>query len=248
MPLPYHLVDGYNLLHAAGLAQATYGPGDLERARVALLGRIADGLSGAERERATVVFDAAEPPPNAIHGFRFRELTVLFAIETGEADAVIEELIRKHSAPRQLRVVSDDIRLQQAAKRRGARAVKSDAFLRRLARQRTSTVTGSTVTEHDLPLENWRAFFGLESDLLTVDDERPLGEPSPAPYVALDRDLPTEATKSCADSRPSLGDKTSQKRSPAESEPDLPAEDFNFWQQRIDEALAEERVQRPEQH
>ena len=32
MPLPYHLIDGYNLLHAAGLAREKYGPGDLERA------------------------------------------------------------------------------------------------------------------------------------------------------------------------------------------------------------------------
>ena len=49
MPLPFHLIDGYNLLHVAGLARETYGPGDYERVRFALLIRIADGLD--ERRR-----------------------------------------------------------------------------------------------------------------------------------------------------------------------------------------------------
>ena len=30
------VIDGYNLMHAAGLARATYGPGDLERCHTAV--------------------------------------------------------------------------------------------------------------------------------------------------------------------------------------------------------------------
>ena len=45
-----YLFDGYNLLHAAGLARANYGPGDLERARTALLLKVSDGLDDADRE------------------------------------------------------------------------------------------------------------------------------------------------------------------------------------------------------
>src|SRR5688572_18723775 len=118
MPVPYHLIDGYNLLHAAGLARETYGSGDLERARFALLVRVADGLDDAQRGRTSVVFDAADPPPDAARQFRFRDMTIIFAVASTDADALIEELIRVHSSPRQLRVVSDDIRLQRAAKRR----------------------------------------------------------------------------------------------------------------------------------
>ena len=61
MPL---LIDGYNLLHAAGLARRRYGPGGLEKARGSLLGFLAASL-GNETSQTTVVFDAAAPPPGA---------------------------------------------------------------------------------------------------------------------------------------------------------------------------------------
>ncbi len=39
------LIDGYNLLHAAGLGRARYGPGDLQRARQALLRKLFELLT-----------------------------------------------------------------------------------------------------------------------------------------------------------------------------------------------------------
>ncbi len=59
---PYLMIDGYNLLHAAGLARRRYGPGQLERCRAQLLAWLAKHLTDGERERTTVVFDAAEAP------------------------------------------------------------------------------------------------------------------------------------------------------------------------------------------
>ncbi|HCK52509.1 MAG TPA: hypothetical protein DIC23_04775, partial [Planctomycetaceae bacterium] len=56
------LIDGYNLLHAAGFARKRYGPGQFEKCRQRLLQGLADRLSGEQRGRATVVFDAQQAP------------------------------------------------------------------------------------------------------------------------------------------------------------------------------------------
>ena len=58
MAAPFLIVDGYNLLHAAGLARMLYGPGDLERARQRLLSLLAERLRSDERRRCRIVFDA----------------------------------------------------------------------------------------------------------------------------------------------------------------------------------------------
>ncbi len=56
----YHLIDGYNLMHAAGIARVRYARGDLERCRNRLLLKLSELLTEDERQRATVVFDAGK--------------------------------------------------------------------------------------------------------------------------------------------------------------------------------------------
>lgn len=136
---PLFIIDGYNLLHAAGLARASYGPGDLEQCRQRLLGLVASGLSPKQRTRTIVVFDAKDPaipdsPPSEQQG-----MLVWFAEGSGDADEVIERLIAAHTAPRRLCVVSGDRRLQRAARRRRAQFVDSEAFLRQLLISRRRT-------------------------------------------------------------------------------------------------------------
>jgi uncharacterized protein len=126
------IIDGYNLLHAAGYARVRYAPGDLQRAREQLLGGLVMKLPSAERKRCTVVFDAQDAPLTATRAWEHRELTVLFAPPGADADGVIEELVRKHPAPRQLVVVSSDHRVQKAATKRGARAVDSEPYWEQL--------------------------------------------------------------------------------------------------------------------
>ena len=46
-----YVIDGYNLLYAMGLVHARMGPHGLEKARLALLGRLADS-GGAKARRA----------------------------------------------------------------------------------------------------------------------------------------------------------------------------------------------------
>ncbi len=111
-----YLIDGYNLLHAMGLLCGKVGPHGLERARLALLDRLrADHGDGAGN--VTVVFDASGAPPGIAGEEEYHGIHIRFALGA-EADEVIEDLIRQEPAPRQLTIVSDDHRLQQAGSRR----------------------------------------------------------------------------------------------------------------------------------
>lgn len=133
MPL---LIDGYNLLSAVGIIGRGVGPGSLERARLALLNFLAESLDPRDVSRTTVVFDAADPRPGLPRTVSHRGLTVRFASQYEDADALIEELIRADSAPRRLTVVSSDHRLQRAARRRKAHSVDSDVWYAEIVRQR----------------------------------------------------------------------------------------------------------------
>lgn len=128
MARQFLMIDGYNLMHAAGMARPSYGPGDLERCRNRLLRFLKSVLTPTDRRRTTIVFDAWEPPPGRQSVVTVADMTVRFADAPGEADAVIEQLIAAHSAPKQLTVVSGDRRLQQAASRRKARYVDSETW------------------------------------------------------------------------------------------------------------------------
>jgi predicted RNA-binding protein with PIN domain len=130
-----YLIDGYNLLHAMGVARRRMGKDGLERARQNLLGLL-HGSFGDESGNVTVIFDAARPPPGVPAELDYRGIHVRFAIGMAAADDLIELLIRKASVPRHLTVVSDDHRIQQAARRR--RCVVSDCgdFLQALERRR----------------------------------------------------------------------------------------------------------------
>jgi hypothetical protein len=127
-----YLIDGYNLLHATGHLLGKVGPHGLEKARKALLGRIR-GQFGAEAGRVTVVFDASKAPPGAVVEQEYHGVRVHFAHDE-EADDVIEDLIRRDSAPRRLTVVSDDNRLRSAARRRDCPVLGCLDFLDEIGR------------------------------------------------------------------------------------------------------------------
>jgi len=139
MARPFFLIDGYNLLHAAGMARRKYGPGDLERVRNRFLNYLAVELTDTERDRTTVVFDGKDAPRGVARSFRLDEICVVFAESDSDADTLIEELIAGHSAPRQLVVVSSDHRLQRAAKRRRAAPIDSEQFFDQLERRRRNS-------------------------------------------------------------------------------------------------------------
>ncbi|MBX3444294.1 MAG: NYN domain-containing protein [Planctomyces sp.] len=196
------LIDGYNLLHAAGFARPNYGPGGLLRARLRLLQKLSELLDPQVQARTTVVWDARRDPPSdspaappSSGGIR-----VLFTVDRREADDLIEDLLAGHSAPKQVLVVSSDHRLHQAARRRGAAAIDSEQFLSDLERPPETTRPGASPAKPagtpelgDLA-EEIAAAAQLELERLASepsDGSRPAaGERSPLSTNAGDRKLP----------------------------------------------------------
>ena len=129
----YLVIDGYNLMHAAGLGRSQYRPGELERNRNRLLNQTAAVLDEQIASEALVVFDAhlavprdsdnGPPPPRS-------PLAVRFSREGRDADAEIELILETHSSPRQILIVSSDHRLHKAAARKKATCIDSEDFLR----------------------------------------------------------------------------------------------------------------------
>lgn len=161
MSIPFLILDGYNLLHEAGLARLKYGPGDLARQRTRLLARIAGKLRPEEQVRCTVVFDAREPPPDASPRQTYQQIAILYAPAPGDADEQIEELIRVHPAPRQLVVVSGDHRLHKAVTRRGGQAVDSEVWLQQLDRRpRAGASPAPARPDPRRSADDWEQEFG----------------------------------------------------------------------------------------
>jgi predicted RNA-binding protein with PIN domain len=118
------LVDGYNLLHALGMAPRPGGM-SLERARV----RFAEWLAiemGPRVSLLKVVFDGRDRGGPNEH--QHRGVRMIFS--AGEkADDLIERMIRDEPNPARLTVVSSDSRIAHAARRRGCAAQTCGEFL-----------------------------------------------------------------------------------------------------------------------
>ena len=128
MARPFLIIDGYNLMHAAGLARRRYGPGDLERCRNRLITGLASRLSPAAAARTKIVFDAFTAESDLKRHQAAHGLNIVFAPSGTDADSEIERRIAAHPAPRQLLIVSSDHRLHKAAKKRRARSIDSEEF------------------------------------------------------------------------------------------------------------------------
>jgi uncharacterized protein len=175
MPL---FIDGYNLLHAVGIIGRGVGPGGLERSRLALLNFLAESLEPKELAATTVVFDSREPPPGAPRALDHRGIKVLFSVGYADADAMLDELIRAHSAPRRLTVVSSDHQVQRSARRRKARAVDSDIWYAEVIRSRRDRQTREVPkpSKPGVPLlvedvDRWLRRFGGEESLRQLVEE-----------------------------------------------------------------------------
>jgi len=171
MPL---IIDGYNLLNATGIVARGRGPGSLEQARQALLNTLVESLPSDEVPKTTVVFDASESPWGVARNLSHRGICVQFAAKDDDADSVIERLIKAHSAPKSLTVVSSDHRLQRAARRRRATAIDSDIWFNQLLRDRaertkaapqSATLAGDVKPEGPFSageIDTWLREFGLK--------------------------------------------------------------------------------------
>jgi predicted RNA-binding protein with PIN domain len=164
------LIDGYNLLHVTGLTgRRTAG---LQGSREALLRFLAASLPDAVRVGTTIVFDAAEAPPGLPRVVVFEDMTVRYASEYPDADALLEELIAADYAPRRLTVVSSDHRVQRAARRRRAATIDSDVWFGDALRRRTRTHSAGATPLRSKPagplseaeIAYWMSEFAVESE------------------------------------------------------------------------------------
>ncbi|MHB8972974.1 MAG: NYN domain-containing protein [Pirellulaceae bacterium] len=170
------LIDGYNLLYAIGMLGRNIGPGTLARARLALLNFLAASLPEAECDATIVVFDAHDAPRGVPCEEYYRGIFVRYAVGYDDADALVEELIRTHSTPRKLVVVSSDRHIQRMAKRRRAIVVESEVWYDQVCQRRNSPPQPRTSDDikpvdsfTDAETANWLEVFG----------DAPLTPPSP---------------------------------------------------------------------
>jgi predicted RNA-binding protein with PIN domain len=128
------LIDGYNLMFAAGLMGTRFGPDGLRKARTRFLNDLASKLGPVEAHLTTVVFDVRKAPDGRPAESTHKGIRTVFAVANPTADERIDELIRAHGEPKRLTVVSSDNQVRASAKRRGATSISSDDFLDQLDR------------------------------------------------------------------------------------------------------------------
>ncbi len=157
------LIDGYNLLHGLGLLPKRAPPGELQQARTRLLQFLAATL-GKKAAAATVVFDAAGAPRRGQAEQWFGNIRVLFAQREPQADDLIENLLAQDRATSSLIIVSDDHRLQQAARRHRALPMGCSEFLDFLEKIKPARPSPPRLKQdHDMSpqeLQQWLAEFG----------------------------------------------------------------------------------------
>src|SRR4051812_32069495 len=110
------LIDGYNLMHAAGAIDKNVKNGrTFHRKRRRFLDVLAGALGADRAARTTIVFDAKKKPADFPVEANYQGMSIIFALGDENADAWIEQLIAAHSAPKSLTVVSTDRRVRHAA-------------------------------------------------------------------------------------------------------------------------------------
>ncbi|MBL9162620.1 MAG: NYN domain-containing protein [Planctomycetaceae bacterium] len=210
------LIDGYNLLHVTAIV----GHGGLRGSREGLLRFLASAIEPRDRLQTTIVFDAAEAPPNLPRTIVFEEMTIHFSSEYDNADELIEELIEAHSVPKSLLVVSSDHRIQRAARRRKAPFVDSDvwfadALRRRAASRRPAPIvarpTGNLSADE---IDYWLSEFGDIGEIeIPPPPKRPPSKPKPSAAAK-----PSPTVSDANDSQPAKK-KAAPKRKRAPKQP-----------------------------
>jgi predicted RNA-binding protein with PIN domain len=119
------LIDGYNLMFAAGLANRAMMASQFDRARERFLDWLAAGTDRGATLR--VVFDAQQAPAPSLESVH-RGVRVRFAYRQ-TADDLIEELIATEPKPAALTVVSNDSQVREAGRRAGCLLASCEEFI-----------------------------------------------------------------------------------------------------------------------
>jgi uncharacterized protein len=126
------LIDGYNLMFESFESrQNMEGKHALRQARERLMQTVLDLIDPEERPETMIVFDAKDAPNHLPDQTERAGIQIVFARDWDSADELIQNEIRKHSAPKQLTVVSSDHAIHKKAKARGATVMDCSQWLDR---------------------------------------------------------------------------------------------------------------------
>ncbi|MDH3584099.1 MAG: NYN domain-containing protein [Phycisphaerae bacterium] len=151
------ILDAYNVLHCSHLLPDRH-------AMVSATGlcQLLD-RSKLHAGRVTVVCDGRPKPQDELDA-DLGAVSLVYSGPKRSADDVIEDLIERDNSPRDLVVVSNDRRLRSAARRRRARPMASEVFVRLLARALAESTR--PVSEQPPPdfgdTESWLKAFGYD--------------------------------------------------------------------------------------
>jgi predicted RNA-binding protein with PIN domain len=129
-------------------------------------------------QRMVLVCDGAAPPDADLW---VSDVEVVYAGGGREADAVIEQRIAADSAPRHLVVVSNDRRIIRAARRRRAKTMSSEDFLRDVVRSASQRCTMDEPEKPagDSEVNHWMQAFQLDAahlKRLRAEADRPTAD------------------------------------------------------------------------
>jgi uncharacterized protein len=164
------VIDGYNLMHAIGYLTGHVKPTALAYARRRLQEYLCAAF-GADANQVVLVYDAPNAPPKIAREDTYKGMTILLTLGKQEADDLIEAFLAQHPEPRRLAVVSNDHRLQTAARRAGAQAMTCGEFLDLLdhrrpeqsAQKRDCTDKKEQLSKEEI--QEWMLeFTGLENE------------------------------------------------------------------------------------
>lgn len=176
------VIDVYNVLHAA-LGAAGKG----RELSVWQLGRLL-GQSRYVNRRAWLVCDGVRS--DDVWGPRPAPLVeIIFAGPGRDADSLIEELLRRSTAPRDLTVISTDRRVVRAARRAGSATISSECFTRQVILDASQAAMGAAIPSprDQVPLSpravgEWLDHFDMKSDpMLSVPAAARVSIPEPVP-------------------------------------------------------------------
>ena len=107
------------------------GKNALRAARGRMLHLLVDLIDESLRDKTMIVFDAKKAPRGLPDKYEYYGIRIVFARDWDSADELIQTEIRRHSAPKNLTVVSSDHAIHRKAIARGAKVIDSDAWLDR---------------------------------------------------------------------------------------------------------------------
>jgi len=131
LPMITTLIDGYNLMLGSVVGPDSRAKRNLHDSRHYFLRWLESKLAPDQRPSVCVVFDTSrsshQDQQSTFHGIR-----IIYSTSHVSADECIQQLIKEHTSPQKLTVVSSDHQIQRSAKARGATSVDSEIWIETL--------------------------------------------------------------------------------------------------------------------